>query len=497
MKNNMKVLKKTKKKSLSAGRQAPGGPAVGGKVKAEKIARKEAEAPFVNSYAKEIEIPVRVVKAPNTGHMFLAPKDPELFKSDRISEVFYGKNFSYKKRDEWLKEPANIYAGRSRKTFASRFADWFRKVNSVFLIFVLVIGQVILVSGYEAHIVSVTAHICNYSEIRSMGFWKNHPEIYINYLPQTLGEELIDAPEKADAIFRNANAFDMANALMAQLLAMKFNVAYAGAGEYLAGGQERTLDEIVSYADLLLIGPGFGRDDLEAIKDLLDNLNNLEKIEVCSDVIPTPTPTSTPVPTLTSTPVPSPNPECHHRDSQKEDENCDSEEDQEEDNDNCGTEKYNNNENDSHYSGHNECENSDNKGDKDKDKDKDNDKNDESENKGNAGNNDKTDKIIVDEVFSVVNDILSNPDTDRKDNNGADDAINNFDLKLNLKDTFKDIKEEITGSGLSVDGLFGLDNQKTGDMVPADDKIIELPKTDNLSVETASPETENVFEVAI
>lgn len=134
----------------------------------------------------------------------------------------------------------------------------------------------------------VTA-ICENFEIRSMGYWKNHENVYITYLPQYLGgypeDEIIDSVEKADEIF-NANNSIMRNKLKKQLLAMKFNIAHFGIGGYLVESEGKTLNEIVAEADNLLRNASSTNEELEAMKDLLDGLNNLETIRYCHSQLP-------------------------------------------------------------------------------------------------------------------------------------------------------------------------------------------------------------------
>ena len=123
---------------------------------------------------------------------------------------------------------------------------------------------------------------CFYGEIRSMGFWKNHLENYV--LPQDLGcNEIIDTPEKAVAIFENASAEEMSNMLKAQLLAMKFNIAYFGIGEYIAQGQTQSFNNIADQADGLLCNSA-PREEMESMKNLLDYLNNVQKFIYCPEI---------------------------------------------------------------------------------------------------------------------------------------------------------------------------------------------------------------------
>src|SRR4030042_4785990 len=101
-----------------------------------------------------------------------------------------------------------------------------KKAGGLVLISFIFLSQVLLLSAFEAHIINVTAHICVPYESRTPGYWKTHPEVYANYLPQILGNELIDTVQKADKVFRDGNARDMRDKLKSHLLAMKFNILH-------------------------------------------------------------------------------------------------------------------------------------------------------------------------------------------------------------------------------------------------------------------------------
>jgi len=90
----------------------------------------------------------------------------------------------------------------------------------------------------------------------------------------------------------DSNAQDMRDKLKSQLLAMKFNIAYYGVGDYFAEschyqGRDipinQTINELVEDADELLCIPGATREELELIKNKLDCLNNLsEHVRICA-----------------------------------------------------------------------------------------------------------------------------------------------------------------------------------------------------------------------
>lgn len=167
-----------------------------------------------------------------------------------------------------------------------------KSASALFLSLLFIAGQAPFAAGYEAHIINVTAKICNYSEIRSCGYWKDHSGVYKPHLPQTLGgyptDEIINTITKANNILTAACGtcgYDntMRGKLKGQLLTMKFNIAHFGIGEYLVEGEGKTLNQIAADADnLLRQNPPPSDSVLEAMKNLLEKTNNLEKIRYCS-----------------------------------------------------------------------------------------------------------------------------------------------------------------------------------------------------------------------
>jgi len=127
----------------------------------------------------------------------------------------------------------------------------------------------------------IFSEICHYSEIRSKGYWKNHSSVYIPHLPQTLGNEMIDTVAKVNQVFDDYES-SMRNKLKGQLLAMKFNIAHFGIGDYYVESQGKTLNQLAAEADNLLIQDPVPPDSvLEIMKDILDGLNTLEQIKYC------------------------------------------------------------------------------------------------------------------------------------------------------------------------------------------------------------------------
>jgi hypothetical protein len=289
---------------------------VGKKAVSSKSAKKQAKkTPNLRQkekdwYEKEIEIPVKIVRAANIKRAYFKASKPEFLNLANVAAICYSENFICKERNEWLRESANIFAGRRKKSFIRQFAGWLKAAGSAVLILALLVGQTFAVSGFEAHIINVTAHICGeQSEIRSMGYWKNHSEVYSQLLPQMLGgigseDQLIENQTEVDQVFGAADSV-MRNKLKKQLLTMKFNIAYFSIGDYLVEAENKTLSQLVVEADNLLAQDPPPLDIiLENLKDLLESVNILEKIRFCA--VPTPTPSPTPTPT----PSPTPTPEC-------------------------------------------------------------------------------------------------------------------------------------------------------------------------------------------
>ena len=158
----------------------------------------------------------------------------------------------------------------------------------VFIIFIAV-SQVVLFSAFEAHVINVTARICNYVETRTMGFWKTHPNVIeeAKLYPQFLGgcpDVWFYGFPAVFEVFKNADADIMVDMLKGQLLAMKFNVAYfPGTGDFEYEGE--TINQIIEDADAMLrmCPPPPPREDLEAMKNLLDLLNNMHQLIFCSE----------------------------------------------------------------------------------------------------------------------------------------------------------------------------------------------------------------------
>ena len=190
---------------------------------------------------------------------------------------------SQKESTETTGRTERARAKTSKKINFEAFKLFLNKVVNIVLILSVISSSALLVSAFEAHVVNVTARICGYSETRTMGFWKNHPEVYANCLTQTLGGEIVTSTDTVNMVFEAADADIMRDMLKGQLLAMKFNIGCfnidSDKGEEFDG---KTLDEIVVWADELLSDPESSRENQELVKNLLDYINNLDQIRYCS-----------------------------------------------------------------------------------------------------------------------------------------------------------------------------------------------------------------------
>lgn len=156
-------------------------------------------------------------------------------------------------------------------------------------------------SDFESAAAEIAAPYCYDHEIRSVGYWKAHPDIYLPLLPQFLGatttdasgqatgtDEVIDTKAKVLQIFKASDSL-MRNKLKKQLLAMKFNIVNFHIGGYVPAGGPDDLDAIVEQADALLrLHPEPPANELEVMKNLLESLNTMEFVSLCSCEPPPP-----------------------------------------------------------------------------------------------------------------------------------------------------------------------------------------------------------------
>jgi len=131
---------------------------------------------------------------------------------------------------------------------------------------------------------SIKSLMCFDSEIRSKGYWKNHLNVTQTYLPQMLGNEIVDSTSSAYRILGADYDLSMINKLKGQLLTLKLNIADFGIGDYIPTSSANSLSQIADQADdLLKQNPAPDNSILEEMKDLLDGLNNDLKIKVCTE----------------------------------------------------------------------------------------------------------------------------------------------------------------------------------------------------------------------
>jgi len=156
-------------------------------------------------------------------------------------------------------------------------------------------------SDFENSPTTVQAPYCEDFEVRSYGFWKTHPEVYVPLLPVFMGatttdefgnaigtDEIIDTQTKVNKIFNATNSV-MRNNLKKQLLAMKFNIFNFHIDSYIPDGETENMDAIVERADgLLRQHPEPPLSELEAMKDLLERVNTMTFVRICSCEPPPP-----------------------------------------------------------------------------------------------------------------------------------------------------------------------------------------------------------------
>ena len=187
---------------------------------------------------------------------------------------------------------------RKRKPVFAKTIFNFKLFYSVFkksLVFGVIVltalGQASMFAAFESHIINVTATIenryCADFEARTIGFWKNHEEEFEGFLPIVLGGVYVETVEAALDIFDNNSVAggDATPAVKAQLLALKFNVLAFGIGDYFVASAGKTVSEIIAEADAMLQNPDATFEELLAMKDLIDYINNLSPDIGCNIVI--------------------------------------------------------------------------------------------------------------------------------------------------------------------------------------------------------------------
>lgn len=175
-----------------------------------------------------------------------------------------------------------------RFSIPARFTRYGRFLATALGGLVIMVGFASLaISGFEAHVINVTAKIeklhCKEFEVRSKGFWKNHEELWI--LPQHVGDIFVDTPQKAKDMLNGSHSPE--ERLRAQLLALKFNMAHFGIGDAFVPGEMIHVSDLAHDADdLLLKDPPATAMQLKKMKDRVEKVNTAKKLSAC----PTPPP---------------------------------------------------------------------------------------------------------------------------------------------------------------------------------------------------------------
>jgi len=111
---------------------------------------------------------------------------------------------------------------------------------------------------------------------RTLGFYKNHPCVVEQVLPITIATENVTTVERAIEIIKDRGTHR--SRLLSQLLVAMLNAAVFGIGdctlEYIGLEGDQTVDEVIAEAEALLADPDATKDELSAMQDLLDRINN-------------------------------------------------------------------------------------------------------------------------------------------------------------------------------------------------------------------------------
>lgn len=111
---------------------------------------------------------------------------------------------------------------------------------------------------------------------RTLGFYKNHPCVVEQVLPIEIAGETVEKAERAIEIIEDRG--DHMSRLLSQLMVAKLNVAVFGIGDCplqnLGLEGEQAVNEVIAEAEKLNADPGATKDQLSAMQDLLDSINN-------------------------------------------------------------------------------------------------------------------------------------------------------------------------------------------------------------------------------
>jgi len=109
---------------------------------------------------------------------------------------------------------------------------------------------------------------------RTLGFYKNHPCVVEELLPQTVGESTFDMIEQAMELLWAKPRGDHSLILERALLVAKFNVAMFGIGPCDLLGIGKSVNKIIAQGEELLANLEATKDELSAKYELLDEINN-------------------------------------------------------------------------------------------------------------------------------------------------------------------------------------------------------------------------------
>ncbi len=122
------------------------------------------------------------------------------------------------------------------------------------------------------------ANTCQTFETRSYGYWKNHSENW--RLPQTLGSESVTTTSQVQSIFNNYSQSSLTK-LKAQLLAMKFTIAYFVSGQAIVPGESISINDLANAADTLLTSGSYTSGQLDAMRQRVETVNLAHAITSC------------------------------------------------------------------------------------------------------------------------------------------------------------------------------------------------------------------------
>lgn len=172
----------------------------------------------------------------------------------------------------------------TKKTIRSRTDHGlrYRMLAAICTVNLLMISNLPLLNAFESHVVEVIANVCANSDTDMILNWTENPGVYAMLLPQEVGGEIIDTPEKTDSTLLLEHDANIRNQLRSQLLVLKFNIAYFEIGDDLDRDNGKTFNEIAHDADeLFLIDPPPLFTDFEDMKIEIEKTNNSIRSQLC------------------------------------------------------------------------------------------------------------------------------------------------------------------------------------------------------------------------